>query len=284
MATQKFDPIIHVPNDGLATPEIGIWGLKKYRLLGTYCDIFTRGMKNKWDKLVYVDLFAGAGHAKIKNDNRIVKTSSLIAMSIPFQFTDYILCDENPSNINALDIRIKNNFPNTKRTLIQGDSNKKIDHIIASIPKDPKTLTFCFVDPFSLKLEFNTIAKLANIARVDFLILLAFQMDARRNLIKYSKPENITIDKFVGDLQWRSEFPIDKQQGNIFKEFTKYLGDKYDRNFLKLGYKNPPKKQIIKTDKELGLYYLGFYSKHARGNEFFEKIERYKDFQLKLQL
>ena len=57
----KFNPQIEVKPDGLFTPIVREWSLEKYKLVGSYCDIFTNGMKNKWNQLVYVDLFAGAG-------------------------------------------------------------------------------------------------------------------------------------------------------------------------------------------------------------------------------
>src|SRR5689334_74862 len=98
----KFDPLIYVNDDGHVIPEIGIWGLKKYKLLGMYCDIFTTGMKNKWEQLVYIDLFAGAGYAKTKEDSKILMTSSLIAASIPSKFTKYVIGEYDEENMYAL--------------------------------------------------------------------------------------------------------------------------------------------------------------------------------------
>ncbi len=81
MAAKKIDPIINVEDDGLIIPEVGAWGEKKYKLVGGYCDIFTTGMRYKWGKLVYIDLFSGSGYARIKDTNKIVKSSALISLS-----------------------------------------------------------------------------------------------------------------------------------------------------------------------------------------------------------
>ncbi len=67
----KFNPQIEVEPDGLFTPTVREWSLEKYKLVGSYCDIFTNGMKKKWNQLVYIDLFAGAGYAKIKENNKV---------------------------------------------------------------------------------------------------------------------------------------------------------------------------------------------------------------------
>lgn len=50
-------------SDGLACPDVGSWAEIKYRLLALYDELFSTGMKNKWNQRVYVDLYAGAGTA-----------------------------------------------------------------------------------------------------------------------------------------------------------------------------------------------------------------------------
>ena len=65
---EQFDDF---PDDGLTTPEIGIWGIEKYRLISCYAAMFSKTMANKWDCIVYLDLFAGAGRARIKENNKI---------------------------------------------------------------------------------------------------------------------------------------------------------------------------------------------------------------------
>ncbi len=68
----KFNPIIPVNDDGLPCPEVGAWAQQKYKLIGTYCDVFTTSMRSRWDSLVYLDLFAGSGYAKIRNSSKIL--------------------------------------------------------------------------------------------------------------------------------------------------------------------------------------------------------------------
>jgi len=65
-----FNPQIEITPDALFTPEVREWSLEKYKLVGSYCDIFTNGMHKKWNQLVYIDLFAGAGYAKIKESKK----------------------------------------------------------------------------------------------------------------------------------------------------------------------------------------------------------------------
>tara|TARA_R110002049_G_scaffold300297_1_gene491062 strand:+ start:541 stop:909 length:369 start_codon:yes stop_codon:yes gene_type:complete len=104
----SFNSIIHQEDDGLYTPEIGNWGLEKYRMIGAYMNIFTSSMSNNktWKNLIYVDLFAGAGFAKLKKTNQIVRSSALISLSIPKKFDKYIFCEENTKAFKALEDRI----------------------------------------------------------------------------------------------------------------------------------------------------------------------------------
>ena len=49
-----------IGDDGFFIPDIGSWAETKHRLIGLYAALFSTGMKWKWDRRVYVDLYAGA--------------------------------------------------------------------------------------------------------------------------------------------------------------------------------------------------------------------------------
>ena len=127
---KKFNPVIETKPDGLETPEVREWSLQKYRLVGSYCEIFSTGMKNKWNQLVYIDLFAGAGYAKIKETGKVLYNSAFIAMSVPNPFTKYILCEKDKAKYEALQKRIKRDFSHLNVEIIQGDSNENVERII----------------------------------------------------------------------------------------------------------------------------------------------------------
>lgn len=131
------------------------------------------------------------------------------------------------------------------------------------------------MDPFSLNLHFSTIEKLSRLGKVDFLILLALQMDANRNFIYYSEEENKKVDLFIGKDNWREPFKNMEINRN---DFISYLAKVYDENMDRLGYKVKNEGLKPKVDAEeynLALYYLAFYSKHELGNKFFKEIQKY---------
>lgn len=66
----KDDPVI-VPDDGLPCPKVGSWTETKHDYVSYYAKLFSSGMKHKWGKRIYVDLYAGAGYSGIRDTPRI---------------------------------------------------------------------------------------------------------------------------------------------------------------------------------------------------------------------
>jgi beta-lactamase superfamily II metal-dependent hydrolase len=73
------DYLIAAPDDGLPAAEVGPWAVEKYRRVGMYAEIFSTGMKNRWDCRAYIDLFAGPGHAVIR---RLVRQVLAVAVAL----------------------------------------------------------------------------------------------------------------------------------------------------------------------------------------------------------
>lgn len=267
---QRFNPIQYVIPDGLKVMEVGSWAQYKYKVVGKYCDIFTRGMKNKWN-LVYIDLFCGPGYAQRRGSNEIMMNSALIASSLPNKFDYYAFNDFDKESCIAIESRLRKIGVADYR-VFNGDANENVDLIISSIPKFDNgkgTLIFAFLDPFSLNLRFDTIKKLS-CEQADILVLHALQMDARRNYKIYNdKPEKVS--RFTGNPHWQESY---KSYQDTPTEFMRFVSDEFDRSIQRLGYKITAKKERIKNDSGNGIYYLCFYSKHDRGLDFYSKIQK----------
>jgi three-Cys-motif partner protein len=264
-------------DDGLSTPEIGEWGQFKHRLLSNYASVFARSMKHKWDCRVYIDLFAGAGRARIEDTSRIVLTSPILAMKIPDPFDRYIFCELDGRQLSDLEKRVKIECPGITPTYLQGDSNVMVGEILERIPKPNASftmLTFCFADPFRLEnLRFSTIKALAQRLLVDFLILIPSGMDARRNWGLYLNPNNRAIDNFLGDQEWRSAW----QSKHADTPPDIFLTDQYGERMRQLGYEYhgiQSTQEIRSTHKNLSLYRLAFFSRHNLGARFWREVKK----------
>ncbi len=274
-----------VPDDGLPTSEVGPWSLQKYRLLDLYNTLFSTGMKHHWGLRVYIDLFSGPGRARLRKTQRVVETSPIIALRVPDPFDRYIFCDKDDGNISALRRRVERDFPRPRAAYLVGDCNDPTDEIARNIPRASKTrtvLSFCFVDPFGIgDIRFDTIRALSAF-RMDFLILLALAMDANRFQALYLKADNPTIDRFLGDPNWRDEWTRQRTKPVNFRQF---LAREFAGRMISLGYLPASlerMKEVRSNEKNLPLYHLAFFSKHPRGYEFWNQVLKYGTDQLSL--
>ncbi len=260
-----MDETSGIEDDGLITPEIGSWGEEKYRHVTFYSALFAKSMRNKWDSLVYIDLFSGAGRSRIRGTTRIVNSSPLTVLGLSNKFDRYIFCEKDRRKCEALKKRIGRDFPELDAHVIDGDANDKVAEILDKMPsyrKDYHVLAFCFADPYALNnLRFDTLRRLS--ARfMDFLVLIPSGMDAHRFESNYVKPDNLIVEEFLGTNEWRSAWKEFKGKRIPFERF---IVQEFGESMGKLGYLCPSLEdtKLIRSDeKNLLLYRLVLYSRH----------------------
>ena len=270
--------LIDAPDDGLPAADVGPWAVEKYRRMGMYAEMFSTGMKNAWGCRVYIDLFAGPGHAVIRERGLRVLTSPLLALTLPDPFDKYILCDAQPEFVEALRSRSRAMAPGADVELIPGDVNELVSDVERRIPghsRERKVLSFCFVDPFGLDIHFETIRRLGAHRAIDFLVLLALGMDATRNWATYVRPESPRVDLFLGDTGWRSRWTAPDRAGS---SPIRFLAEEYAAAMARIGYRRTSLDDMIEIrtyENNMRLYYLAFFSKSEKGYEFWRQVRKY---------
>ncbi|MCG8643306.1 MAG: three-Cys-motif partner protein TcmP [Desulfobacterales bacterium] len=274
-------------DDGLPTPEVRAWSNKKYNLIERYARTFAKSMKNKWGTLVYLDLYAGAGKARIKNTHRIVSSSPLIVMDKCPEFDKYIFCEADSEKCNALRQRANAIRPDANVDIFNEDANVSIEKIMSAVPKASHrntVLSFCFIDPFNLDdFDFQTIEKLSQLF-IDFMVLIPTGMDANRNQKYYFKGKNGKLDRFLGSDSWRERWDIERKKVMPVR-FEEFVAGEFNRSMIRLGFKDPGIKNCcpIRSDsRNLLLYRLCVYSRHALGKKFWEIAQEYSNPQMEL--
>jgi len=244
-------PLLPDPQeDGLFHYEVGAWAESKHSLVGLYNKLFSTGMKNKWDCRVYIELYAGPGLLKIRGTNRFTWGSPIHALGIPDSFDKYIFCDSNTEALEALQKRVSALFPGTNASFIAGSCDEKIEQICNEIPGFStkfRVLSFCFVDPNDISIKFSTVKRLAHYL-IDFLFLLALDMDANRARESYLEPSNRKIDEFLGNSDWRSLW-----MQSTKRDFRRFLAEEYAKRMETLGYL-PLEFEKMKQIRELNLW------------------------------
>jgi len=272
-------------DDGLLTPEIGPWGIEKYKLVALYSSVFIRSMRGKWESLVYIDLFSGSGRSRIRGTNRIISASPMVVLNLKDKFNVYIFCERDEEKYNALNERIKREHPNHIVNLVNGDANLKIEQLLCLIPQYSNTfrvLSFCFIDPWSLgNLKFSTIETLSK-NKMDFLVLIPSGMDAARNIERYITAESTKLDDFLGRTDWRETWGGEELKGVSFESF---VVKEFSKSMNRIGFIDPGLESsatIYSDDRNLLLYRLMLYSKNKLGNKFWNEIKKSIDPQRKI--
>jgi three-Cys-motif partner protein len=236
-------------------------------------------MKYKWDRRVYIDLYAGAGHSRIQGTDVYLKGSPMLALSVSCPFDKYIFCEGKKELLEALEERTKAVAPSGDVTFISGSCDTEIEALCAAIPKgsaNNKVLSLCLVDPFDFGIKFETISRLAEVF-VDFVVLLAVGMDAGRNYDHYVDGNHPKIDEALGNTEWRERWKIWPGGRKKFREF---LAVEFAASMQSLGYmeQRPHQMRLVRSDeKNLPLYYLALFSRHSTAYKFWEQVLKYSN-------
>jgi three-Cys-motif partner protein len=234
-------------------------------------------MKDKWNRRIYIDLYAGAGYNKIRGTSRVILGSPIRALTLEHPFDKYVFCEQDSENLEALKIRVKRTASSANVAFVSGDCNKHITDILVDIPRgsrDDTVLSLCFADPFDIGLKFETIRALAS-RYVDFLILLALYMDANRNYERYVSDDTVKIDEFLGSATWRERW-TEAQKNAI--GFPQFLATEFSASMESLGYLATPlhkMKRVRSDEKNLPLYYIALFSRHERAHQFWDDVLKY---------
>lgn len=271
----KSLPAAH--DDGLYLgKEVGAWTEDKHILVSLYDELFSTGMKNRWDNRVYIDLYAGAGLSKVRGANKFLWGSPLLALAVHDPFDLYVFCEKDPDELKALKNRVKTHFPETDVRFVPGDCDTNVEEILSHVPQGSqanKVLSFCFIDPFDISIKFSTVRKIS--ARfVDFLILLAFHMDANRNLATYMDPANRKVDEFLGLANWRKKWESLPEP----KDFPRFLATMYARQMATLDYlpiEFNQMKQVRSDVANLPLYHLALFSRNQLAFTLWDDVLKY---------
>lgn len=270
---------LEVVDDGLFSPEVGPWSEDKWRLVSLYQELFATGMKDKWDQRVYIDLYAGAGHSRIRGTRRTLKGAALASLCVRNAFDKYIFCEEDPERIEALRTRASRIAPSLDISYVIGDCDDKIAEICSLVPRfsqQRRVLSLCFVDPFDFGINFETIRKLSDFY-IDFLVLLAVGMDANRNYDHYVEGESKKIDVALGNDEWRTRW---KEVGVHRSDFRTFLASEFSRSMQGLGYLPQPihqMKHVRSDDRNLPLYYIALFSRSPVAYKFWKDVLKYGD-------
>ncbi len=268
------------------TSEVGVWAERKYLLVWYYAEIFATAMKNKWNARVYIDLFSGCGRSKYKGTNTIVPASPILALSIPNKFDKYVYCEHDSDKIYALSKRVKKISPDVDVSYIDDDVNKSIEKLLEKIPQHRKgfsVLSFCFIDPYNISnFSFEIIRTLSAKHLMDFLVLIPSYMDANRTLRTRIREDDISMEDFIGQQNWRKNWKKAERKG---QKFATFVVDLFGQSMSELGYIYTGLNDVVEIrwdERNLPLYHLAFFSKNNLAIKLWKQAIKYSTNQMDL--
>lgn len=278
------------------------YGLEKVKLWWRMAGTASVAMRNKrwipWR--VCIDMHASCGV------NRIVETGDLwwgtapLALQIAYPFDMYVFCDQSPAATRALterladdafgyeplglDLgseslgadmrRIKGDTSEVKVVVITGDSNEASKYIRQILPAWPgQRYCLTLIDPPKANFRWDAMTMLTADERMDLMFLFPEDMDIKRNVLLEARKAigASRYDPYFADpATWRSIAlnPSTQRPGPV-------LRDLYKRDMCQLlGYEFFGKRDIRISNKVGEIYTLLFCSKHQRGKELWDTVNR----------
>jgi len=193
-----------VASDGLRARPGRIWTVEKLSYLEKYANAFTTAMREKWERLVYIDLLAGPGRDIDLETKKEFDGSPLIALNTKPQFDHCFFGDKDRRNVDTLKKRIADS-DRMRASVEVGDCNVLVDKVVQQLSR--KTLGLAFVDPEGFEVDFRTLRVLAK-RRIDVLYWFPSGIAIRRNLKNFMTVKDSPMERFWGR-DWR-QLPIAK--------------------------------------------------------------------------
>ena len=250
------------PADGLPALVVHRWARRKHHYLARYADIFGNGMKNRFSRRVYIDLFAGPGRCEETESGELYDGSPLIGLRA--NFTDHVYVELDGAAAGALDARCGPWKSSRFVDVLPGDCNVKIDDVLARIP--PCSIALAVIDPTNWQIRFDTVAKLASAGRVD--LLVSFFGGMMKRVGGLPQPR---LDAFFGTNAWQSD---PRFLGIDGLPTLSGLLACYREQLATIGYVDQvaAREIIVPNSKNATMYLLAFFSKHRLGYTFWDKI------------
>lgn len=258
------------PSDGLPLDEVGAWASEKHARLRRYIDI-ARAVRRKFiagpsRTATYIDLYCGAGRARVRDTSEIIDGSALVAYQAAAasgdHFTEIHIGDADTAKLQATAARIS--AAGGRAIAHPGRADQVARQVARQLNR--QGLHFAFLDPFNLgDLPFTVVAELAAVPRLDMLVHVSAQ-DLKRNLRRYIEAATSPLDVYAPG--WREQIDPRDADRAIRQQILRHWLSLIRR----LDMAPSEGIEMVTADRNQELYWLVFIARHERASEFWDKI------------
>jgi three-Cys-motif partner protein len=153
----------------------------------------------------YIDGFAGAGMARLRDENRLVNGSPRIALELPQPFDRYWFMEQTGWRVERLR-EMMAEYPDHPVTVLDGDCNELIVERVVPVRAERRARGFALLDPFTMNLDWTTIQALGRTDAFEIIVNLptmAFNRGVLHNDIDTVTPKQVArLTRFWGSDEW----------------------------------------------------------------------------------
>lgn len=268
---------------------VGPWAEEKLKALEDYLRYYCNALSKQRLTLVYIDGFAGAPIAKIRQApatdsslgllseedlkirDQFVLGSPIRALDIVAGFQRHYFFDLDERRVAAL-AALQAEYPDKRMISMVGDANVLVRKLVAQVGMNRDVKGIAFLDPYGPNLEWETVEALAKTKKFEVIINLPIHMALNR-LLKTSErnPEwEALVDKCFGTEDWRSIVYPDRT--DLFGDISNSKADGVPELLLALYLKrlrevfpHVSTPRLIRNRAKSPLYFLIWAGPHGLG-------------------
>lgn len=253
-----------VADDGLVASEVGIWAKEKHDFLRRYVDI-CRGARKRFigrAGATYIDLFSGAGRARIRETNEWIDGSAVVAWKASLEggapFSQILVADIDEQLRNACVKRLKE--LGAPVVALEGAAVEAAKEAASTV--NPHGLHFSLLDPFNIgELNFSIIETLSKLKRIDMLVHIS-AMDLQRNLGRNLTAVDDAFDAFAPN--WREHVDINVSKHDLRRQVIEY----WRNRVAELQVDPSTEVRLITGERNQRLYWLLLAARHELAHKF----------------
>ena len=264
--------------------NVGPWTIQKLDILREYLAAYVVATQRvRRADVCFMDLCAGPGFDQYGKSSEVVDGSPLRALSLYPGFRRFVFIDIDQSHTRQLRELVFDRGRYDVCHIHTGDCNLVIQKALADVPKDGPT--FCFVDPASIDVHWQTLAAIAGhkppgTRKIELFVLFAYDMSLVRFLAWERKPDELwgpdterRIDLAMPDAtRWRAIYQA-RNEGHIdANEARRRFAYLYWMGLRELGYNYVVSPKLVRHPRGNPLYFLFFASDHPAGDRIMSHV------------
>lgn len=277
---------------------VGPWARQKLDGLEAYLNAYTQALKYQKFDLIFIDAFAGAGKAKIRDawegiededlllfddefvqaEAQYIEGSPKRALGLANGFNRHYFFDADPARAELLEA-LKGEFPKKDIRVQVGDANPLIQELARGF-NHHGTRGVAFLDPYGPHLDWQTVVALAETKKFEVIVNFPLGMAINRLITRTGDiPDNWRrdLDKCFGTNDW--EKLVYDDQPNLFGDIDRHkvddagsrlLGLYVDR--LKGLFNHVATPSVVRNTRGVPIYYMIWAGQHGLGYKIADHI------------